>query len=104
MQLAASRNFAVEFQGKETNVMVPFADMFNHAENFNSHWFFDEDKDGFSVIADDFIKENDELFDSYGEKPNYRFFLHYAFIFENSEGQNPHNEFPMKIDLDPNDI
>lgn len=66
--------------------MVPFADMFNHAELFNCHWFYDDEKDGFLVVADEDIKANDELFDSYGEKPNYRFFLHYGFLFEDSNG------------------
>ena len=104
VQLAASRNFNVDVNGTETSVMVPFADMFNHAEKFNCHWFYDEFKGGFSVIADEDIEEDEELFDSYGEKPNYRFFLHYAFLFEDSNGENPQNEFPMKVDLEPEDI
>jgi hypothetical protein len=55
------------------------------------------------MIADEDIAINEEIFDSYGTKSNYRFFLHYAFILQDKYGVNDKNEFPMSIDLDTKD-
>ena len=77
--------------------------MFNHASPYKAHWTFDNRRDGFGMTADDDIAINEEIYDSYGTKSNYRFFLHYAFIYMDENGENEKNEFPMTIDLDEKD-
>lgn len=98
--MISSRNFGVKIDGNETNALVPFADMFNHASKHQSTWTFDQGRDGFTMTADEDIAENEEIFDSYGSKSNYRFFLHYAFLLQDNSANN---EFPMTIDLDMKD-
>jgi histone-lysine N-methyltransferase SETD3 len=87
----------------ETNVQVPLADMFNTETPKNALWYYDDSRHGFIVEAYADIKAGDQLFDSYGKKCNYRFFLNYAFINLNKEGENAENEFPLYIGLDVED-
>lgn len=37
----SSRNFGVKMNGKKTNMMVPLCDMFNHADEHNADWTYD---------------------------------------------------------------
>lgn len=77
--------------------------MFNTETPKNAYWYYSQAKSGFVVEADVDIKEGDQIFDSYGSKCNYRFFLYYAFIFLDKNGENESNEVPLFVDLDPND-
>ena len=49
--LVSSRNFGVTVNGKDTSIQVPYADMFNTEVPKNTTWKFDNDKNGFVVIA-----------------------------------------------------
>lgn len=93
--LVISRNFGVTRHGVETNIQVPIADMFNTRTPKNSLWYYDDVKNGFIVEAVNDIKAGEQLFDSYGKKCNYRFFLNYAFINLDDNGDNEENEFPV---------
>ena len=74
--------------------------MFNTRTPKNTYWQYDDSKKGFVVEAVTDIKKGEQLFDSYGEKCNYRFFLSYAFINLDENGENPANEFPLFVGLD----
>lgn len=52
------------------------------------------------VKANNDIKKDEEIFDSYGVKSSYQFLLHYAFIFADKDGKNPADEFLIDLDLD----
>ena len=101
--LVISRNFGVTIRGLETNIQVPIADMFNTRTPKNTLWYYEDSKNGFIVEAVTDVKKGEQLFDSYGKKCNYRFFLNYAFINLNEEGENEDNEFPLNVGLDTND-
>ena len=101
--LVVSRNFGVTMHGQSTNIQVPLADMFNTENPKNSYWYYDDLRNGFVVEASRDIAKNEQLFDSYGKKCNYRFFLNYAFINLDKNGENEENEFPLYVDLDPMD-
>lgn len=60
--------------------MVPLADMLNAADDFNTHWTYDNEKRGFLITARRDIALGEELTDTYGQKDNYSFFLFYGFI------------------------
>lgn len=77
--------------------------MFNTETPKNAYWYYSQAKNGFVVEADTDIKEGEQIFDSYGSKCNYRFFLYYAFIFLDKDGLNESNEVPLFVDLDPKD-
>lgn len=49
------------------------------------------------------IKKDEEIFDSYGKKSSYTFLLHYAFIFQDKDGKNDKDYFPVKLDLSGKD-
>lgn len=65
--------------------MVPIADMLNMNEPYNADWAYDNDLNGFKITAIQDIKKGDEIFDHYGKKSSYHFFLNYGFIFESNE-------------------
>ena len=49
--LVNSRNFGVNIKGKEQSVMGPIADMLNMDEPYNSHWGYDNDRNGLKITA-----------------------------------------------------
>ena len=55
------------------------------------------------MTAETDIKKDEEIYDSYGKKSSYNFLLHYAFIFEDKDGKNDKDVFPLKLDLNGND-
>jgi histone-lysine N-methyltransferase SETD3 len=69
-------------------LLVPFADMANHVIPANTHWFFDKPMNMFIVKAAKYLANGDNLFESYGQKCNYRYFVNYGFTVE----KNPFEE------------
>ena len=57
--LVTSRNFGVTIDGKDTNIQVPLADMFNTETPKNAYWYYSQAKNGFIVEADTDIKEGE---------------------------------------------
>jgi hypothetical protein len=98
--ISMSRNFRVDINGTSNNVMVPFADMLNHDENFSIVYRYDNDKQGFRMEAFRDIKEGDEIIGSYGYKSSYHFLLRYAFIFKDKYGFNGIDTIPLYADID----
>lgn len=69
-------------------VMVPFADMANHTIPANTHWSFDNNSNCFTVKATNYMNHGNVLYESYGAKCTYRYFVNYGFAVED----NPYEE------------
>ena len=103
MLLSGSRNFGVKINSEPTNVMVPLSDMFNHKKPFAAPWTYDDERKGFKMTAGVDINKDQEINDSYGDKSSHDFLLHYGFVYENDDGENPADEIPLWLDLDYED-
>lgn len=77
--------------------------MLNHGSPYQALWTYSDLKKGFLMTAEMDIKKDEEIYDSYGKKSSYNFLLHYAFIFEDKDGKNDKDVFPLKLDLNGND-
>jgi histone-lysine N-methyltransferase SETD3 len=86
--LVSSRVFGIVMEGQKTDALVPMADMLNHRVPKQTSWFFCDRNNGFVIQSLRDIPSGHEVFDSYGQKCNSRFLLHYGFVLPN----NPHNE------------
>ena len=89
--LVKSRNFARPGSDFffDLNSCVPFIELFNHDNNFNTDWGYDENKKGFFLKAIKDIKIGEELTISYGEEFNINLFMTYGFTLENNIYMNP---------------
>ena len=54
--------------------------MFNHNDDFNVDWAYDEDREGFKVVAVKDISQGEQLFDTYGQRTSYAFFMYYGIV------------------------
>ena len=63
-----------------TDIMVPFADMFNHKQPKMSSWTYSYERKGFCIEACEDIPKGEQIFQYYGSKCNSVFFLSYGFI------------------------
>lgn len=82
-----SRGFDVEIQKKQTRVLAPFADMFNHNFKADEHHFFDNATNSLCCITHKAFKKGDEVVLNYGSFPNHRLLMLYGF----TQTQNPYN-------------
>ena len=83
--IISSRVFGIEINDKKTDILVPFADLLNHRRPRQTHWYYNNILQGFVIQALQDIKEGNEIFDSYGIKPNFRFLLNYGFVVEDND-------------------
>ena len=91
--IVSSRIFGSFINNSKTDILVPFADMFNHSNiNNNSTYYYENDN--FIVKSKEKILNNCEINDFYGPKSNYILLLNYGFTLEN----NIYNELKLKID------
>eukprot|EP00826_Nyctotherus_ovalis_P018840 TRINITY_DN15715_c0_g1_i11.p1 TRINITY_DN15715_c0_g1~~TRINITY_DN15715_c0_g1_i11.p1 ORF type:complete len:547 (-),score=134.33 TRINITY_DN15715_c0_g1_i11:28-1668(-) len=97
--LISSRIFGITVNRSFTDALVPLADMFNFQRHQQTSWSYKEESRGFVVNANEPVSRGDELYESYGNKCNSRFFLNYGFVLED----NTHNEVPITISLDQKD-
>lgn len=97
--LVNSRLFGVTLEGKDTDAMVPFADLLNHKRPLETYWRYDFDREGFTVNSDIEILPGSELTNSYGFKSNSRLLLCYGFVLENNQA----NEIPITISINQDD-
>lgn len=86
--LVSSRVFGIVMEGLKTDALVPMADMLNHRLPKQTSWYYCDRQKGFVIKSMKEIPAGHEVFDSYGQKCNSRFLLHYGFVLPN----NPHNE------------
>jgi histone-lysine N-methyltransferase SETD3 len=83
--LVCSRVFGYIKNYSEENAMVPYADLFNHSNNSNTKWYFDDKKDSFILEATKNIKKGSEIYDSYGSKSNIQLLRYYSFTIPNNK-------------------
>jgi len=88
-----TRIFGLVIDGVKTDGLVPMADMLNHRRPRETKWTYDQNKRGFVISALQHIKQDAEIFDSYGRKCNSRFFVNYGFSLE----VNPDNEARLEF-------
>lgn len=99
--LVCSRIFGYSKKNKDEIGMVPYADLFNHSENPNTHWYFDDKLDSFIVKSTCDIKKNSEIYDSYGAKTNNELMMYYGFTIKNNINSNlsvSHNNSVYEFD------
>lgn len=85
--LVNSRNFGIDLHGKETNALVPLADLLNHEmPPAPTTWQFDNRRDAFTVTvtASRGIGRGAAVHDSYGHRCNNRLFAGYGFTLEDN--------------------
>ena len=93
--IVSSRIFGTIINNSKTDILVPFADLFNHSNlNNNSTYYYDNESNNFIVKSKEKILNNCEINDFYGPKSNYILLLNYGFTLEN----NIYNELKLKID------
>ena len=93
-EVVGSRLFDFYVKGKITKAFVPYADLLNHKKYAQTVWNYDDKINSFFIKGKADIKKGEEVFDSYGRKPNHVFLLYYGFI---EEINNPENEIIIDI-------
>ena len=76
--------------------LVPFADLHNHRYPSETSWDFDDERKGFVLKAVTDIPRGQEVFDSYGDRPNCVLLLGYNFTLPN----NPYDTIEIHDDLE----
>ena len=94
--IVSSRIFGIKINGIKVDALIPLADMLNHSSHNQTSWYYDDQIESFVVQAIEDIKEGDEIFDSYGKKPNSSYLLNYGFTIDNNE---ENNEYPLTLML-----
>lgn len=95
----ASRLFDVKKNGQWEIVNAPFGDMFNHSNDNNATWGYDDERDGQYFYATKDIKRGEPIHLSYGEKCNTKLLLSYGFVVDD----NINNEIPIIVRLNAED-
>ena len=60
--------------------MVPYLDLINHSDKNNTYWFYEDSKEGYSLIALEDIDINKEITISYGKYCNSVLYKNYGFV------------------------
>ena len=58
--------------------MVPYLDLFNHVNDNNTYYYYDDRRDGFVLYAIRDISKNEEVTVSYGSHHNLYLFTAYG--------------------------
>ena len=102
--LVATRNFGRPDYFADFSTMVPYLDLINHSDKNNTHWYYDERKEGYYLIAVRDIAKNEEITDSYGRYYNSYLYRTYGFVIP---GNTVHdrvyakiNNISVRLDLD----
>ncbi len=94
-----TRIFGFTLEGIKTDGLVPYADMLNHKLPRETRWQFDRACDGFTITSLTPIEKGAQVFDSYGQKSNTRFFINYGFTVED----NPEFEAVLRLEIPDDD-
>lgn len=85
-EMVATRNFGRRGSiFPEINSMVPYLDLFNHVNEFNSYYYYNDKRDGFVLFAVRDINKGDEITVSYGSHNNMYLFSVYGFTLKNNK-------------------
>jgi len=91
-----TRIFGLKIRGHKTDGLVPYADMLNHKPDKETEWKFDDKMNGFTMTTITGIKRGEQVFDSYGNKHQGRYFVNYGFTVD---GNYEDNEAVMLAEL-----
>jgi len=94
-----SRIFVMVIDRKNTEGLVPMADMLNHKLPKDTKWNYVPNRIGFVITTLNLIDKGCEVFDSYGRKCNSQYFVDYGFVPEENEA----NKAAMYFELDQDD-
>ena len=78
--LVGTRNFGRPGYFADFSTMVPYLDLLNHSDKNNTHWYYDEVKEGYYLVAFRDIKQNEEVTDSYGKYFNSYLYKTYGLV------------------------
>ena len=85
-QIVISRNFGCrESIFPEIDSMMPYLDLFNHVNDNNTYYYYDDRRDGFVLYAIRDISKNEEVTVSYGSHHNLYLFTAYGFTLKNNK-------------------
>ena len=89
--LVISRNFGRKKSEyfEDINTMVPFLDLLNHDNNYNTDFKYDDKKYKFVLYAIRNIEIGEELTDFYGGENNLNLFISYGFTIKNNQYKIP---------------
>eukprot|EP00941_MAST-03F_sp_MAST-3F-sp1_P004098 g4098.t1 len=65
-----------------STVMVPFADMINHATRPNTAWTWNDSEKAFTLTMTSNLLAGQQVTDSYGIQANSHYFAHYGFVID----------------------
>lgn len=68
----------------DVNTLVPFLDLLNHSNNFNTYFYFNEKRNGFVLYSTKDIEPNEEITSSYGKFNNIYLYSMYGFTMKNN--------------------
>ena len=89
--LVLTRNFGRKNSEyfEDINTMVPYFDLLNHDNNYNTDFKYDDKKFRFILYAIKDIEIGEELTDFYGEVNNLNLFINYGFTIKNNQYKIP---------------
>lgn len=97
--MALTRNFGRPGSYYDINTMVPFLDLLNHSDKNNTHWFYEDKKEGYTLIAVRDIEKGEEVTVTYGRFYNSLLYKTYGFVIP---GNIYHEK--LKVNLCKNDF
>ena len=68
----------------DVNTLVPYLDLLNHSNDYNSWFYYDEKRDGFILYAIKNIEKNEEITISYGKFNNLYLYSMYGFTIKDN--------------------
>ena len=78
--LVLTRNFGRPDSFYDINTMVPYLDLINHSDKNNTYWSYEDNKEGYFLIAMRDINKNEEITCSYGKYHNSYLYKTYGFV------------------------
>ena len=69
---------------EDVNTLVPFLDLLNHNNDYNSWFYYDEKRDGFVLFSLKEIEKNEEITISYGKYNNLYLYCMYGFTLKDN--------------------
>lgn len=80
-----TRVFGLTIAGRQTQGLVPLADLLNHKLPRQTKWIYQDAMEGFVMTALQAFSPGDAVHDSYGRRCNGRFFANYGFALPDNE-------------------
>jgi histone-lysine N-methyltransferase SETD3 len=80
-----SRTFALVIGGQEAKVLVPFADMLNHAPGVHTRRSYDDGGRALRLLAQREYQAGEEVFTPYGSRSNKDLLLQYGFCMDHND-------------------